>query len=352
VRLELARLLIESKGAESALEILNQAPEYQKPAVPFIVENNWALIALGRRDEARKGVARGMAAGGAPDLLLQDALLKTADRDFNGARASIDSLLRQSPEDVRALGALAQLYRAQNQRAAALEAVREYVARHASSAALQNYLGDLMLAEGKTAEARAAYTAALSANPRFRPPQLALVKLDVSDGKLDAAQRRLSELAAGNPNDPDLWLYMGWVANARKDYPQALTYFRKVVDSDPANVAALNNLAYLLASQTEQLDEALKYAQQVKELAPDNKGVDDTIGWIMYRKGLYKSAVKYLESAAQGATDPAVRYHLGIVYMKLGDKRGEPALRSALKSAPDLPEAAMATQLLNGSSSR
>jgi tetratricopeptide (TPR) repeat protein len=118
------------------------------------------------------------------------------------------------------------------------------------------------------------------------------------------------------------------------------------VDAEPANVVALNNLAYLLASQSGQFDEALKYAQQVKEIAPDNKGVDDTIGWIMYLKGMYRPAVKYLESAAKGEADPLIRYHLGMAYLKLGDKRGEATLRAALKSAPDLPEARMAERLL------
>jgi len=109
---------------------------------------------------------------------------------------------------------------------------------------------------------------------------------------------------------------------------------------------ALNNLAYLLATQTEQFDEALKYAQQVKELAPNDKGVDDTIGWIMYRKGLYRAAVQYLEKAAQDQSDPVVAYHLGLAYLKVGDKRGEPTLRAALKKAPDLPEARMAERVL------
>jgi tetratricopeptide (TPR) repeat protein len=158
----------------------------------------------------------------------------------------------------------------------------------------------------------------------------------------------LSDLLAANPNDSELWLYMGWLDNLRKNYPLAVDYFRKVVDRDPSNVVALNNLAYILASQDGRFDEALKYAQQVKEIAPDNKGVDDTIGWIMYRKGLYRSAVKYLESAAAGEADPVIRYHLGMAYMKTGDRRGEPTLRAALRSAPALPEARMAEQLLAG----
>ncbi len=352
VRLDLARLLIASKGAAAALEILDQAPDSQKRAIPVIVESNWALLDLGRRDEARKGVAFGLKGSRSPDLLLQDALLKISDQDYSGARASLDALLRQKPEDVRALRALVQLYDARHERPAALQAVREYVSRHPASAPLQNFLGELLLAGGKPAEARIAFTSAQSADLRFRPAQLALARLDVTEGRLESAHRTLAALLAGNPHDPELWLYMGWLANTQKDYPQALAWFRKVVDADPANMVALNNLAYLLASQTSQFDEALKYAQQVKEMAPDNKGVDDTIGWIMYRKGLYRSAVKYLESAAQGEADPVIRYHLGMAYLKTGDKRGEPTLRAALKSAPDLPEAALAAQLLDSPSSR
>jgi len=350
VRLELARLQIASKGATAALEILGQAPDSQKRAVPLIVESNWALLDLGRRDEARKGIAQGLQLARTPDLLLQDALLKMGDKDYTGARASLECLLKANPEDVRAVRALVQLYDLRNQRLAALTAVREHVSRHPASAPLQNYLGDLLLANGKPAEARAAFTAAQSADPHFRPAQLALARLDVSEGKLESAHRTLSALLAGHPNDPELWLYLGWLANTQKDYPQALAWFRKVVDADPANVVALNNLAYLLATQTGQFDEALKYAQQVKEIAPNNTGVDDTIGWIMYRKGLYPSAVKYLESAAKGEPDPVVRYHLGMAYLKVGDRRGAPTLRAALKDAPNLPEARLAEQLLDAQS--
>lgn len=76
--------------------------------------------------------------------------------------------------------------------------------------------------------------------------------------------------------------------------------------------------------------------------------MDDTIGWIMYRKGLYSSAVKYLESAAQGQNDPVIRYHLGMAYLKIGDKRGAPTLRAVLQDAPGLAEARMAEHLLEG----
>ena len=64
---------------------------------------------------------------------------------------------------------------------------------------------------------------------------------------------------------------------------------------DATNVIALNNLAYLLARDNP--DEAVKLAQQAVELAPENADVQDTLGWVYYRKGLYSAALPYLQAA-------------------------------------------------------
>ena len=337
-RLELTRLLIDARSAQTALEVLEQAPDAQTRALPWIVERNWVLIDLGRRDEARRGVTEGLRLARTSGLLLQDAWVKAGDDHLGGARASLDLVLRQHPEDPRALRVLAQV--------SGIAGVRAYAAKHAGSAVIQNFLGERLLANGKSAEARAAFIAANRADPHFRPARLALAKWDVGAGNLDAARQNVSDLLREQPNDPELCLHMGWIENAAKNYAPAVAWFRKVIAADPANVVALNNLAYLLATQSRKLDEALMYAQQVKELAPDNKGVDDTIGWIMYRQGLYQPAVKYLESAARGVNDPVVMYHLGMAYLKAGDRRGEATLRGVLRTSPDLPEAQMAEHLL------
>jgi putative PEP-CTERM system TPR-repeat lipoprotein len=346
VRLDLARLLVASKAAPTALEILDEAPEPQKHAVTYLVERNWGLLAAGRQDEARQGVAEGLAAVRDPDLLLQDAALKMGDKNYAAARASLEEVLRKKPAEVRALGALVRLYNLENRPAAAVRMVQDHAARHRDSAPIQDFAGEMLLADAKPAEARAAFLAAKAADPAFRPADLALARMDVSEGKAGLARQRLAALLSTHRPDPELWTYMGWLENTDKHYPQAEDYFRKVLDADPRNIVALNNLAYLLASHTGQIDEALRYAQQVKELAPDNKGVDDTIGWVYYHKGLYDSAVKYLESAATGDAEPIVRYHLAMAYLKTGDQRGPAILQEALKKAPDLPEAQMARQLL------
>jgi Tfp pilus assembly protein PilF len=109
-------------------------------------------------------------------------------------------------------------------------------------------------------------------------------------------------------------------------------------------------LAYLLIEYRKQPDVALKYAQRAVELAPDDSNLLDTLGWVLYQKGLYPSAIHYLERAAADKRNPVSGYHLAMAYAKSGDTaKGRTTLRAALKVNPKLPEADAAEQLLGKS---
>ena len=126
----------------------------------------------------------------------------------------------------------------------------------------------------------------------------------------------------------------------------AIAQFRKVLERDSRNIMALNGLGYLLADQANQPDEALKYAQQAKELAPQDPAVEDTIGWVYYRKGLYAVAAEHLEAAVAKEPNARRRYHLAMAYFKSGDRpRGTAQLNQALKMDATLPEAATAQRM-------
>jgi tetratricopeptide (TPR) repeat protein len=69
---------------------------------------------------------------------------------------------------------------------------------------------------------------------------------------------------------------------------------------------------------------------------PNNPAVDDTIGWIYYKKDLPALAVKALESAVQRSPNHAeIVIHLGLTYAKLGEKvKARQMLERALKLDP------------------
>ena len=346
-RVELARELTAAGSAQAALDLMSRAPADQAGTMPAIVERNWALVALGLYTEAAKGVEAGFAAAGrAPELLLQDAAIKLAAGRYAAARASLDEGLERSPEDSRLLEALARSYRMEQNPRGALERLRRHAERHPGSAAVQKTLGDWLLRAGDKPRARAAYLAALSADPRNVPAELALAALDEGEGNLDAARRRLVALADSKPPSVAALFALGNLEESAGDRTAAMLRYRKLLEADPNHAGALNNLAWLLAEFANALDEALKYAEAAGEADPDNPAVQDTLGWVYYRKGLYANAVRHLERAARGGP-AAAQYHLGLAYVKVGDlARAEKALRAGLRESPASPEAAEALAIL------
>jgi tetratricopeptide (TPR) repeat protein len=350
VRLELAQTLLANNGARAALGLLDSAPESQKKSGAMLAERNWALWTLGEMAELRKGIDRGLSQERSADLLVQDGLWKLHAGDPAGARASIEEALRVNPADLRALDALNHTYIAQKNAPMALQKVKEYAARQPKSAPIQDFWGMMLLAKGDKVQARAAFNAAKAADARFTQADLSLAQLDVLEGKPADARKRLEGVLATHSSDATANLWLGNLEDVSGNYPAAIEHFRKVVEISPDNGQASNNLAYLLAEYGKRPDEALKYAEKAVELAPDRPAYCDTLGWILYRKGVYSSAVRYLEQAGRDPGNVVWKYHLAMAYAKAGQvSRGKTTLEAALKINPNPPEAKMAQQTIGAS---
>jgi Tfp pilus assembly protein PilF len=183
--------------------------------------------------------------------------------------------------------------------------------------------------------------------------RIQLAELDIADGNLGSAMQVLGA-AASTPNGRGpAELILGMLAENRENPSVAIAHYRKVLEVDPNNVLALNNLSYHLANDTDQLGEALKYAQQAQERAPDTAFVSDTAGWVFYRNGLFPTAVKLLERSVSKEPTAQRKYHLAMAYFKAGDPaRAEKMLEQAYKMDPKLPEAAAAQQLISPAAAR
>ena len=342
VRLELAGVLIAANQAKTALDILDKAPEFQRTSLAFRQQRNWALWVAGNLQDMRKGIDAGLAQARLPELLIQDGLWKLQAGNAAGASAALEEALKINPGDIRGLSALRQSYVMQRQSALAVQKVKEYALRQPHSAPLQEFLGFTMWGSGNRAGARAAFGAAKAADPKFYAADFALVQLDAMDSNWDAAATRLNEILSSSPGNTKAHLWLGNVETIRGNSKAALGHFRKVVQAEPDNPQALNNFAYLLADEPNSLDEALKYAQRAKELAPSNATFADTLGWILCRKGLYSSAIMHLERAAAGQ-DAVSKYHLAIAYARNGNlERGRAVYQAAQKRNANIPEAKIA----------
>jgi tetratricopeptide (TPR) repeat protein len=118
---------------------------------------------------------------------------------------------------------------------------------------------------------------------------------------------------------------------------------KKLLDVDPEDATACNDLGYLWADQGKNLEEAEKLIRKaidrdraerarqrgesqgrpVAELPPaekDNAAYIDSLGWVLYKRGQVQEAQKELEYASGLADgdDPVIWDHLGEVYEHLG----------------------------------
>ncbi len=115
---------------------------------------------------------------------------------------------------------------------------------------------------------------------------------------------------------------------------EAEALLRAVLDDDPDDAVACNDLGYHLADQGRNLDEAerlIRHAIAVDRIdrrksgsAAAESGIyRDSLGWVLFRQGKLAEARAELEKAAalpDGAVDPVVWDHLGDVLFRLNDK--------------------------------
>lgn len=88
----------------------------------------------------------------------------------------------------------------------------------------------------------------------------------------------------------------------------AAHHYEEVISKQPNNIAALNNLAWLLKDSS--LERALELAGLARNLAPENPAVLDTYGWIQHLSGNHSEAESALEKAVALAPDNAeIRVH-------------------------------------------
>jgi tetratricopeptide (TPR) repeat protein len=309
--------------------------EPQKRTLPARLGLIQALLAAEDQVEARKQLDQALEIGRVPDLLLQDAVLKTMQKNLPAARASLEEVLKAAPERVEAWRLLVQIYAAEKQVAKVVPRLREAIDRNPKSAPLQYLLAEVLLSSGQRQEAKTALLSATAADPGFEAADLLLAQLAEQDGALEEARRRISGVLSKNANSVSAMVMMGDIETKSGNRTEAMAQYRSVVDKDGSNMAALNNLAYLQAK--EDPDGALVYAQKAAELAPGNSSVQDTLGWIYYRKGLYQVALTHLKYAVTLGDTPVHKYHFGMACLKAGDReQGQKALRAALESDPNL----------------
>lgn len=209
-------------------------------------------------------------------------------------------------------------------------------------------LGRIHLASGATDDALAAFDEGLARDPKHVPAMLGrATALARKDRLTDAINQALAAEQIA-PDSPEVRLQVGDLMQAAKRWTEAETRYWRVIELQPRNAVAYNNLAWTIVARNGDAKRAVGLAEQALRLAPNVPPILDTLGWARRAAGDLPGAAAPLEHAVKAAPRVAMyHYHLGIVQ---SERNLADAARTALNTALslDLPadEAAEAKRLL------
>ncbi len=179
---------------------------------------------------------------------------------------------------------------------------------------------------------------------------LAIAGLLIKEERFDQAMERLKVIEPLLKDDiegremADRFIAMS--LHSMGEFQQAKAIYDRILARDPRNVAALNNLAYLLTEDLNQAVAGLRLAEQALTIAPEDAQVLDTLGWAQHRAGRSGDARRTLGRSVEIMDLPANHYHLAIVLEETGGDRRLVVqhLEAAIKAAKQYKDTKILTQ--------
>jgi tetratricopeptide (TPR) repeat protein len=136
------------------------------------------------------------------------------------------------------------------------------------------------------------------------------------------AEKVLKKAIKIDPENIELHFSLGVVYDKWDKKEAAIESMKTVISLEPHNANALNYVGYIYAELGINLDEAERFIKEALKHMPDDGYITDSLGWVYYRKGRYKDALKLLKKAVDLAPDdPVILEHLGDVYLKMSNKK-------------------------------
>ncbi len=118
------------------------------------------------------------------------------------------------------------------------------------------------------------------------------------------------------PDSPAGLVQLAELNDLRGRYKEAARIDREILKKAPGNVVALNNLAWLLAVDQKQPDEAAQMITVAIAAAGPLPTLIDTRGTVLLRKGETSKAIADFQSSLAQADTPLTRFHLAEAYWK------------------------------------
>jgi len=232
--------------------------------------------------------------------------------------------------------------------------------QHSQDKELNGMYGQLLMSQNKIEEAKFQFQLVTEGMPEDIEAWNHLLRIALQEQNPEEITSICNGALVYFPNAPEFYFYKGMAYYMKKDYQAALdiyneglsaispenrnllstfhgqigdiaflmgkkeeafSAYRKSLEYDENNLLVLNNYAYYLSLEKQDLDKAERMAAKCVQLQPDNATYIDTYAWIFFQKGNYSLAKFYIESAiSKGEEENSdILEHYGDILYKIGN---------------------------------
>ena len=254
-----------------------------------------------------------------------------AEKNTAGALELYSKALAMDPASFDALSGYVNVSMSTRQPQQAHAKVDEVVGRNAGRAdilaALHYLKSTIFTSENNIAAAETELKQSLELDPNYLPAYSAYASLLVGRNEIAPAIEQYQKAVQLSPSAP-VYTMLGILEDARGGAGEAEKNYRKALEIAPDSPIAANNLAWLIAENQGNLDEALQLATLSVGKNQSVAGFYDTLGYVYLKKELIAPAVEQfrkavaLDEKSGGKPNPGYRVRLGSALARSGDKAG------------------------------
>jgi putative PEP-CTERM system TPR-repeat lipoprotein len=284
-----------------------------------------------------------------PAVQVELGRLRFQQKALTEARAAFDKALSAAPDNLDAVSGLVAVDFAEQKPAAARLRAEAQLARAPKSTQVQTLAARVFLGLRDAKAAEGALRTAIELDPANLDAYGLLGRLYLSQGKPDQAVTEFEALGKRQERPVAAHTLIGMIRQAQGRTELAKAQYEQVLKIDPQAVVAANNLAWIYAESSTNLEVALQLAKTAKAAQPQLAEIDDTLGYVYLQKQQADLAIAPLQDAVtKDPGNPIYHYRLGLAYARSGQAaNAKRELEQALKLKSDFSGADDARRVLS-----
>lgn len=221
----------------------------------------------------------------------------------------------------------------------AISAVIQSEIQKSDPVGLNLLLADLFETLGRREDVTRTLSELVKESPKSARAWSALARDQGNNQNLQGMEQSLRTVLSLQPSALKDKARLATVLQKQKKSEEAARLFSELADATGTDVVALNNTAMLYVDELGEPERAVSFAERAHKLAPESVQVADTLAWALShskKKEDWERAHLLLRKFRAAEGSPEVRYHLGYVLLKLGQKEeGVAVLREVLATPGD-----------------